>query len=227
MADVAIYTATYGGYDRLWEPVAQDIDVEWVAFTDDDQLAPVGPWEVVLRPPERDHPRMAAKVPRCLPHVWLPEHPLTIWVDANMEITSPAFAREALAAMVDGFATWQHPQRSCIYVEARASLKLAPAKYADQPIMAQVGHYRRERFPQRGGLFATGTLARDSRFEIVRAMGEQWLAECDRWTYQDQLSLPVVCRRLGITPGIFPHRQIEPGRLGNPWLMIRNHLGTT
>jgi hypothetical protein len=67
-------------------------------------------------------------------------------------------------------------------------------------------------------------VAWDLRHEDAMALGEAWLVECERWTYQDQLSLPVVCRRLNLEPGMFPHPQIDGDILSNPWLRIDPHL---
>lgn len=151
-----------------------------------------------------------------------------IWIDANMQVTAASFAREAVAAVGDGVAVWKHPERSCIYEEAVASLRLAPAKYGHLPILEQVASYHREGHPVDGGLYATGTIVWDTNDRRVRRLGADWLAECRRWTYQDQLSFPVVCRRLGVTPGMFPVGQVTSrgGRklLHNRWLRIHPHL---
>src|SRR5262249_28832525 len=141
----------------------------------------------------------------------------TIWIDANTEIMSPTFAREAIDALINGFALFAHPQRRDIYQEAEASLRLAPEKYRHQPIGAEVEHYMAEGFPRYSGLYACGTVAR-RRSLTVDLVGHEWYDECVRWSYQDQLSFPVVCRRNGVAPGVFRHRQIGyPRWFGNPW----------
>lgn len=220
---VAIYTAVAGGYDALLPQPAQDIDVDWIAFTDEPLDLPE-PWQRRPLAPSSLGPRMAAKAPKCTPWDFLgDEYDAAVWIDGNMGVTSPAFAREALACRHDGLATWRHPQRRCIYAEAAASLRLCPLKYGGHPIMEQVEHYRAEGHPVNGGLYACGTLAWDLRNPDARALGTAWLAECVRWTYQDQLSLPVVARRLGVRPGRFPHSQVTRRSLSNPWLTIHPH----
>jgi hypothetical protein len=94
------------------------------------------------------------------------------------------------------------------------------------PILEQVESYRAEGHPEHGGLFACGTLAWDALDEAAVHVGGAWLQECIRWTPQDQLSLPVVCRRAGITPGVFPLAQIERRQsrwLSNRWQRIHPH----
>lgn len=218
---VGIYTAMFGGYDRLHVQVDQDVEATWTVFTDNPELEAPAPWRVVLAPGRYSHPRMSAKWFKCTPDAVIPLSE-SIWIDANTEVTSPSFAREALECINDGIALFAHPQRDCIYDEAEASLRLAPAKYGQLPIAGQVEHYRQLGHPEHAGLFACGTIARriDDR---VRRLGERWLDECVMWTYQDQLSFPVVCAELGVTPGVFPHPQISRHHLGNPWLTIHPH----
>lgn len=207
---LAIYTAVYGGYDTLPAAVEQDVDVDWICFTDDPELQVDG-WRVELAQGRYEHPRMSAKWFKARPDLALPGYRWTIWIDANMQVDSPAFAREARALAPSGLGVFRHPQRSCIYREARASARTAPGKYTDQPLLEQVESYRAEGFPARSGLFALGTIARDRDVQQVRDLGAMWLHECERWSYQDQLSFPVVAWRLGLRPSVFPFHQHRHG----------------
>jgi hypothetical protein len=221
---VAIVTANYGGFDQLQPQVAQDIDAEFLCFTDDPNLPAPAPWQVIYEPPLFEHPCMAAKVHKCKPRV---SNADVIWLDANMQVTSRSFAREALHARHDGIAAWKHPRRDCIYEEALASTgpESQGGKYDDQPITAQIERYHVEGYPAHAGLFACGTIAWDREASIE--FGERWLLECQHWSFQDQLSFPVVARRLGVTPGVFPVPQIERSRprwLENRWMRLHNHL---
>ena len=178
---------------------------------------------MIFEEPRYSHPCMAAKWHK----LWPCFQPM-IWIDANMEITSPGFARQAHAAVHDGVALYRHPRRDCIYDEAEASLgaESQGGKYDGQPIREQVEHYRREGHPEHAGLWACGTIAWDVQDTKAWRLGAAWLTECQRWSFQDQLSLPVVARRLGIKPGIFGHQQIERRRAGwleNRWLRIHPH----
>jgi drug/metabolite transporter superfamily protein YnfA len=223
MSRIAVYTAIAGGYDHLREQKPQDQSVDWIALLDDPMSVPQ-PWQYRPLPEHPAGPRMVAKVAKCFPRRFLDDYDYAIWVDGNMRITNSAFAAEAIASIRNGFATWAHPQRSCIYAEAEASLRLAPVKYTTQPINEQVAAYAAEGHPINGGLYAAGTIAWDLHDDRAMEVGAAWFAECERWSYQDQLSLPVACRRLGVTPGIFPYRQITGNAVYNPWLRIEPHL---
>jgi hypothetical protein len=224
VAEVAIVTACAGGYDVPRAQAEQDIDVDWFWFGDGDGPEPPAPWRFELAD-EYDSPNLTAKSVKCRPPV---DQDHVIWVDANMQITSPSFAREALAARQDGVAAWRHPRRDCIYDEAEASVgaESQGGKYDGQPIAEQVAHYRAEGHPEHGGLWACGTIAYDFTRTCAVIFGEQWFAECQKWSVQDQLSFPVVASRMGINPGVFPVPQIEsrwPGWLANRWLRIHPH----
>lgn len=219
---VAIVTACYGRFDDVQEQPEQDIPVEWLCIVDDESVTVPAPWQrrVAALP---GSPRLAAKRVKCEP--WrFTDADTIIWVDANTLITSPSFAREAVAASSGSLTAFTHPRRDCIYAEADASLgaESQGGKYADQPIREQVDRYRVDGHPRNAGLFACGTLVWHASPE-ARALGAAWLAECERWSIQDQLSLPVVARRLGVTPGVFPFPQIRRGYLGNRWLRILPH----
>jgi hypothetical protein len=212
---VACYTAVAGGYDDLL-PHPEIDGVDFVAFADR-EVEPNG-WEVRVRPPiPGQHPRMWAKVFKVFPHDFLPEHDASVWIDASHEILSPHFVDSALAAVDEsGIALYTHPWRDCIYDEADASVVLQ--KYNGQPVLEQVAAYRAEGHPEHYGLWAAGTIAR-RHTPAVGVLMRAWWDEINRWTYQDQLSLPVVCRRHEITPASFPCHQV----FGNQWTAIRAH----
>lgn len=214
-AKVAVYTAIVGGYDDL-KPHPDDESVDWICFSDRDQ--PDLGWQVrKIVPKPNIHPRMVAKRYKVLPHLVLPEYDITIWVDGSHLVRSPHFAREAVEQLGDSsWAQYRHPDRDCIYDELEISLTLQ--KYVGQSMREQVDNYRTEGHPAHWGLWAAGTLVR-RRNQRVADLCREWWSEIICWSYQDQLSLPVVFRRTGIRPVEFHHSQT----LGNPWLSIIAH----
>lgn len=219
-----IVSAVYGGFDEPRPQVAQDIDVDWVLFTDIERTAPP-PWRVVVRP-SAERPRLAAKVPKMCPDV---DDTDVIWIDGSHQITSPTFAREALHARHDGDAVFKHPRRDCIYDEAEASVgrESQGGKYILEPLAEQVAAYRAEGHPEHAGLYACGTVAWDLTNPIAIMLGAAWLRECEHWSIQDQLSFPVVCRRLDVAPGLFPLPQIRRRHrafIENRWQRIFPHV---
>lgn len=216
MSATVVFSALFGGYDEP-QPVPEIPGVDFVMFTDDPTLDAPG-WDIAVTPGGTRHPRMEAKWYKLLPHRCLPDADRTLWIDANERILDPAAVELALGCVGNaGIALHKHPGRLCIYDEADASLRVAK-KYDDQPIAAQVEHYRSEGHPQNWGLWACGTIAR-VRSDRLDAVMDAWWEENLAWSYQDQLSFPVVMRRSGLRPGEFPHNQ-----LSSPWFEIGRHV---
>lgn len=230
-----ILTAMFGGSDVIRPQAVQDIEVDWICVTDDPELNVPAPYRRVVIQPGTviDHSQvtwvdatLSAKRYKFMPWT-VTDSERVLWIDANMEVTSPSFAREALACVHDGIAVFRHPRRMCIYDEAEVLLN--SAKYRRLPIREQVAQYRAAGHPDQGGLYASGVIAWDVIDPRAQALGEEWMTEVERWTVRDQLSLPVVVRRLGIEPGTFPGALREPqysapGYSGNRWLRIWPHL---
>jgi hypothetical protein len=211
---IAIYTAACGGYDEL-KAHPEIPDVDFIAFSDVEIESEF--WDVRVVDKTNNHPRDDAKKFKLFPYEYLENYEYTIWIDASHEIQTPDFHLQALASIGEsGFALYEHPWRNCIYEEAEASIVLE--KYQGLPIQDQVDSYRSEGHPEHWGLFACGTLARRNTKQVADVM-DAWADEIDRWTYQDQLSLPVVCRRLNFRPEVFPIHQV----FGNRWTTIIPH----
>jgi hypothetical protein len=201
-----IYTAMYGDYDAVLPPVQQDIDCDYILFTDrPERLRESSFWRVVnIASPDLFplHPRIAAKFFKTSGHRafrflsamhgdrGIYDYRHVIWVDACVQITSPQFARRMIAAVGDnGLAMLRHPFRNCLYEEAAISQRLQ--KYAGQPIAQQVAQYRREGYPENNGLMAGTVFARKLDPEID-ILFDEWWRENLHWSLQDQISLPYV-----------------------------------
>lgn len=205
---VAVITSVYGSYDQLPPVPDQTIDAEWICVTDvpasefRDDLG----WRIVHEPRNHMHPRLAAKVAKCQPWLYT-RADTTVWIDGACRLLRP----DSLAMILTGaeghpLAQIVHPWRDCIYTEAEASAWMP--KYQGQLITEQVDHYQANGHPEGWGLWATGMIVRNMA-DIFRnieyhKLGDEWLLEQMRWSYQDQLSQPYVLRRLGLRPHTLP-----------------------
>lgn len=231
---VLIYTANIGGHDYAWPAAEQDTRASWLYVTDRPSLVVPAPWERSLVRQQAGHPNMRAKRFRTHPPFDLGEYDYCVWIDASMQVTSPSFVREAIAACGDApVALWKHPRRSCIYDEVTASLdgEGQGGRYRNVPLLDQAAAYQAEGYPAGNGLYATGTIVWRNCDE-ARALGAAWYEECQRWGYQDQVSFPVVAWRLGIIPAVFPHTQTRRfsrrlRRFDNAWMFIHEHVPGT
>lgn len=213
---ICIYSAIFGGFDDLKPPLPQSLDCDFLCFTDSSALPRGEGWQVIRsRRRPALHPRLRAKYFKLMSHLVFPHGRLAwryaplaasldrrqrydavIWIDGSVQIKSPRFAEELVAHVgVSDWAMFVHPDRGCINDEAELSLTMA--KYRGLPIRARIEAYRREGYPAKAGLSATGIIARRAASPKLATINAAWWVENCRWTYQDQLSLPVVLWRLG------------------------------
>jgi hypothetical protein len=230
---ICVYTAIFGGYDHLLQPVPQDTGCDFICFTDRKGPARDGAWRVITSNENyRLNPRLRAKYFKIQSHEVFPggrlawrydrlglrrRYDVVIWVDGCLRIKDPGFAR-AFAGHIreNGLSMFVHPDRDCIYQEV---LELpGMRKYAGLPVFEQAAAYRAEGFPEKSGLIAGGLIARKTRLPAIAKINEAWWRENLRWTYQDQLSLPVVLWRQG--HGYDP---VELNLWDNPWFDRLEH----
>jgi hypothetical protein len=121
---------------------------------------------------------------------------LSIGVDGSMRIKCPTFVKDMRSNLANGdWAMFIHPDRDCIYDEADLSATLF--KYQGLPIFPQVDAYR-STVPPHCGLYACATITRrEPLAERLGQVHDLWWEENLKWTYQDQLSLPYVLRKVG------------------------------
>jgi predicted SAM-dependent methyltransferase len=193
----AVYTAICGDYDLPKKvPVIEGVD--FVLFTDR-EIEAEG-WIAKHIPRTSGDPRMIAKQYKLLPHQYLSDYDETVWIDGSFEPTERlAEAFEYLAECPVAF--FLHPDRWCIYDEVEASIKMS--KYDAEQLRKQAAQYRQTGHPEKFGLYAGGVIARDNRSKTAMELNERWLRECETGSPQDQISLPVVLRSLGLSPFAF------------------------
>lgn len=183
---LALITGIFGGYDVLRPlPALHGFD-EAICVTDDPGLFASG-WTMVVQ--EKDpHPRLASKRPKMLPWLYT-QAGASVWIDGAFEVRGPEFAqfvRDHLAR--HDLVVWKHPEaRDCIYQEADYCQDWP--KYSDQPIREQTAAYKQIGMPEHWGLFAAGTVGMRHNRD-TQGFGWAWWDECNRWSIQDQISLP-------------------------------------
>lgn len=213
---VAVLTSCYDAYDPVVAPRPQNLDIDWICVTDGKAGPPPPPWREVIEPRPHMPPRMAAKVARCRPDLYT-DADVTVWLDASARLRRGDSVEQLVGQLGDGLiAQWVHPGRTTIAAEAEVSALMR--KYAGQPMRQQVDAYYAEGFPE-PGLWATGCIVRRAG-ESMAALGDAWLREMCRWSWQDQISLPFVLWKLGVAPVA-----LSPGSLwGNPLVAFSYEL---
>ena len=198
---LAAVCAIYGGHDLI-PPVPEGFD-DAVLITD----VPVrSGWRNIVEPSD-SHPRLAAKRPKARPDLYT-DCETSFWMDGSIHVRDGSFA-ERIRALLRGsdLILTDHPEdRDCLYAEAEHCQDWP--KYSDEPLREQVDHYRTAGMPEHFGLWAAGCIAR-SHTPAMQRFGDAWLAEMERWTIQDQVSLPYLLWRDGVRFGTFGIDQLD------------------
>ena len=223
---IAVYTTIFGGYDNLRIMPKQNIDAQYFCITDDaclvapqsDEPEVMEQWNIVpVKQPRGDLcPMMRAKWYKLFPWEFehLAEFDTVIFIDANIQVDSPTFINFAILNLKSDIALFAHPDRNCIYDEAAVSLTMP--KYEREDIAAQMIYYANIH-PAKAGLFACGMMVRKKTQRIQDMMG-CWWHEITKFSFQDQISFPVVAHLLKINPDILPGSIFS-----NPYFKIVPH----
>lgn len=207
---VAVVSSVYGSYDQPVAPREQTVPCDWIMVSDVEG-APY-PWKTVVEPRKGVHPRLAAKVAKCRPDLYA-DADIHIWVDASFHIHHPEFVDWCVTQVAEApMAQIPHPDRRRILEEAHASTGLP--KYQDLPMIAQAESYLASGYPYDWGLWATGLIV----YKGTSSIGDAWLREQTRHTYQDQISEAPLLWKQAIRPA-----DMGGGLLNNPYFAIRGH----
>lgn len=216
---IIVYSCNFGNYDRIKLPNYLDKNVKYILFTDNKNLK-TSIWSSVYVDTDAIHKdkQRVARYYKANPHIVLPEHDISVWIDSSFIINIQNFERlvkELLGKLV--IACYPHPNRICTYQEANICLNM---KLDDEKIIQrQIGKYRKERLPNNYGLFATGFLIRGKGMS-VKGFNEKWWREIEEGSKRDQLSFAYVAWKLGM----FVRPILDGTIYKNPYLSKEKHL---
>ena len=213
---VAVYTTIFGDYAPLRKVPKQSVQADFFCITDNPKIENPGNWQIVCPGfPRKDlHPRLRAKFFKVFP--WQAEemdvYDVTIYIDGSVQIHSPDFVKYCLDNLKNEILLFRHPERTNIREEAQASMELD--KYQHEDIPLQMNTYN-DLLGDIEGLYACGIIIRKYSLKILNLMS-CWWDDIIKYTYQDQLSFPVVCLMCNVIPDVFPDSQYH-----NPYFKIQ------
>ena len=190
--DKVVYTCITGAYDTLKDPKRLSEGWDYVCFTDNPNFVS-SVWDIRPLPKETEGLSQVKKqrYVKINAHKVLPEYNISIWVDGNMEIIGDVNSL-LNHVMVDDVSVYvpKHPQRSCIYDEASAVIKMK--KDAPENVDPQIKRYKEEGFPAKYGLLQSNILIRKHNEEDCIRLMEAWFDELKDNSHRDQLSFNYV-----------------------------------
>lgn len=182
------YTAIFGNYDKLREPSVVSKGWDYVLITDNRNIKS-NVYKIIYADLD-DTPVKNAR--RCKINYWeyLPNYHTYLWFDGSLQINVDLneFCKEVNAEDYD-MVLMKHPNRTCLYNEARTVVHLGIDK--GDIIYKQLRRYRLNDFPEDYGLTATGMMIRKG-IPSVRVLMSSWWNEVKDGSHRDQLSFQFV-----------------------------------
>ena len=207
-----IYTALFGERGKIIEPKVLPEGWDFVCFTDRHDLKSSA-WDVrIIEVRYPDNPRKSAKLPKILPHAYLPEYEVSLWIDANLELVGDPSVLVDTYLNEMSFASFSHSEnkgdsRDCVYDELKELLHMnASGRNRDknEVMIAQIEKYRKEGYPEHKGLIVGMFLLRRHDDPVLKKTMEEWWQEVDNGSIRDQLSCNYVCWKNNILISYIP-----------------------
>ena len=202
---LTVYTAIFGEYDSLKEPLFNDRNINYTCFTDSDLDSKN--WKIIKVNPDQATSRRQARKIKILSHKHV-KGDLTLWIDGTKYIKcNPIPYVKSILNTPDIYAP-RHPIRNCLYDEADRCVEVGKA----ESIVArmQVDKYKNEGYPSNNGLVHTTVLLRRNTV-ATRAFERQWWNELNWYTDRDQISFNYAIWKTGTIYGNLDWRKIIGG----------------
>jgi hypothetical protein len=225
---IIVYSVNTGGYDELRSPDVYDPNIRYILFTDNKYFKS-DVWEVnhIDFVDSKLDNRRKARYIKINPHLVLPNHDISIWVD---HCYKPRFnnAEEFLKEIGffnNNIMSYKHDVRQCIYSESE-EVKQQRLDY-DDIVNSQMSRYRIEGFPRNYGLFDSGFTIRKYN-KVVNEFNDIWWSEVNNFSARDQLSqvysswkTDIKIEPISIGTSIYINKYLNP-KIKHPkkWLIL-------
>ncbi len=177
---------TGNNYDQIRDPTYITPGWDYICFTNNKKLKSKT-WDIrLIDDCGLDNIRLSRRV-WILYHKYVNDYDLSISTGAQMQATCNLddFVHKFLSPDDDVDMTMaSHPNRICIYAEAKRCFK------RDNPktVRRQIDFYRSEGYPKDNGLVATGVMIRKHHRQNLEEHCEKWWDQVCKYSYRDQLS---------------------------------------
>lgn len=192
---IVFYTCVTGAYDE-WRGLDQPAaDAAYVYFSDRLTAGRKDGWEIRPIPDfaRQRNGKDTARFVKMHPHLLLPEHSASVYVDGNVFPTPAASAHCQQVAAEHVLSIYRHPFRDCLFDEAQECERLGLV-YAGE-IARRLGQYRTTGYPAHAGLLENNVMIRQHHNAALVRLMALWWREHEAGVTRDQLSLPYLLWR--------------------------------
>lgn len=172
------YTAIFGNYDDLKEPMFPSQHWKYVCYTDQDITSPL--WEIRKVPVMDCGPVKTARWYKIMFHHHI-ETEFSLWIDATFVINIDL--NRWWRRFKSPFTTIDHPFDDCLYTDIQSCMK--GGKGDAHTLALQYAHYVSKGVPKNNGLISSGILMRQKEPRTIE-LCETWWKEVENWSSRDQ-----------------------------------------
>lgn len=197
---IIIYTCNFGNYETIKEPLEVDPTVDYIIFTDNPGLTSKF-WNVVLIEQSLSDPRRASRLAKILPHRYLPDHDISIYLDSSLELKTPDIKGMINECMQGGdIALYRHYIRNCVYDEIDFVMNSKDRIVLDKQLCLDAKQkYIDINYPRDNGLYENAFIFRRNTKKIQQ-LCELWWDEYVAGTERDQFTFMYALYVSGVIP---------------------------
>lgn len=208
---IAVITAIFGDMEKPKLFCPQSVECDRIVITEQNT-----PFPLPNLPP-----RLQAKYFKLQPHRVWPNYDVFVWIDGNIEVTSPDFVK-VMTENLSGISIQKHHERQTIGEEIAHILAsdnlYVTTRYGKQPLKDEYEFYLREGMPESAPLYSCNVFSWRSSSEIDEFFNDWWDLVL-RWSWFDQSAFSYLAW--------FCWGSISPIDLGqmfdNPYFILHPH----
>lgn len=199
MVRKVVYTALTNGYDGLTQISCVNPSYDYVCFSNDFKESKVGMWNIRNIPFKTDDKQRLSRFPKLQPYKVLAEYDFSIYIDANVDITTPTVYERAETLFENGvvLAGVKHQLRKCIYRESLEVMARGVDKQYPK-ILSQMRQYIASGFPFDYGMYEANVIFRNHNNPLVIKQCDEWWFWQQNYSKRDQLSYSYSLWKFGI-----------------------------
>lgn len=211
---IAVVTAIFGGVDTTKPFPEQSVPCDYYCFTEEYSPVPL--------PNLPD--RLKAKYFKLQMHRVLPRYDAYVWIDGNIEVTSPDFVR-AMTEGLSGIRIQRHHERQTIGEEIDFILAsenpYLTARYGKQPLQQEYEYYLSKGMPEDAPLYSCNIFSIESGKYTKKFLNEWWSLVC-AWSWFDQSAFSYLASEFTASVLDFPQIHLGP-MFDNPYFILHPH----
>lgn len=197
MNKIVIYSALIGDLDNFIEPKFDIPNCDLILFTNNPDIK-VNKFKVIYIDTDneilKDYRKLARMI-KTMPHLFIPQYEISVWIDSRLDILRPDIAKMASDYLKDSdFAVFKHFHRDTLWQEHEEIIKRKKAN--PYKVIQQMDEYIAEGFKEDTLLAETTSIIRRHMHPSIIKFDEMWWKEINQKSIRDQMSFPYVYWRL-------------------------------